>query len=43
MAQWRREFVEDRNKRAQKFYRFANEGPTILMIGIVIFAVVQPF
>ena len=43
MAQWRREFVEDRNKRAQKFYRFANEGPTILMIGIVIFAVVRPF
>ena len=43
MARWRREFAEDRNRRPQKFYRFANEGPTILMIGIVIFAVVRPF
>ena len=43
MARWRREFAEDRNTRPQKFYRFANEAPTILMIGIVIFAVVRPF
>jgi len=43
MARWRREFAEDRNTRTQKFYRFANEAPTILMVGIVIFAVVRPF
>ncbi|MBC8338658.1 MAG: protoporphyrinogen oxidase HemJ [Alphaproteobacteria bacterium] len=43
MARWRREFAEDRNMRPQKFYRFANEAPTLLMIGIVIFAVVRPF
>ena len=43
MGKWRREFAEDRNKRPQKFYRVANEGPTLLMIGIVIFVVVKPF
>ena len=43
MGKWRREFAEDRNTRSQKFYRIANEGPTLLMIGIVIFAVIKPF
>jgi putative membrane protein len=43
MARWRRDFAEDRNTRSQKFYRYANEAPTILMVGIVIFAVVRPF
>jgi protoporphyrinogen IX oxidase len=43
MARWVREFAEDRNARSQKFYRFANEAPTLLMIGIVILAVVKPF
>ncbi len=42
MARWRRDFAEDRNTRPAKFYRYANEAPTILMIGIVIFAVVRP-
>jgi putative membrane protein len=43
MAKWRTEFAEDRNNRAQKFYRYANEVPTVLMIVIVVFAVVKPF
>jgi putative membrane protein len=43
MARWRRDFAEDRNTKSQKFFRFANEAPTILMIGIVIFVVVRPF
>jgi putative membrane protein len=43
MGKWRRQFAEDRNTRSQKFYRIANEGPTLLMVGIVIFAVVKPF
>ena len=43
MAKWHWEFAEDRNPRSQKFYRIANEGPTLLMIGIVIFAVIKPF
>ena len=43
MARWRREFAEDRNTKPQRFYRFANEAPTILMIGVIIFVVVRPF
>ena len=43
MGRWRREFAEDRNFRSRKFYRIANEAPTVLMIGIVVFVVVQPF
>lgn len=43
MAKWRRDFALDRNPRSQKFYRIANEGPTLLMIGIVIFVVLKPF
>lgn len=43
MAGWRRAFAEDRNTRGHKFYRTANEVPTVLMIVIVIMVVVQPF
>jgi len=43
MGRWRREFAEDRNTRSHKFYRVANEVPTLLMIGIVIFVIVRPF
>ncbi len=43
MAKWRREFAEDRNSRSRKFYRVANEIPTILMIAIVILVIMQPF
>jgi putative membrane protein len=43
MAGWRRKFAEDRNTHSGRFYRFANEVPTVLMIGIVILAVVRPF
>ena len=42
MAKWRKEFEADRNRRSQKFYRIANEVPTILMIMIIIMAIVQP-
>ena len=37
------EFAEDRNQRPQRFYRFINEVPTLLMIGIVILVIVRPF
>ena len=43
MAKWVREFAADANVRPERFYRFANEIPTLLMIGIVILAVVKPF
>ena len=41
-AGWRRGFAEDRNTRSHRFYRVANEVPTVLMIVIVIMAVVKP-
>jgi putative membrane protein len=40
---WVRAFAADRNLHSQKFYRFINEVPTILMIGIVILVIVKPF
>lgn len=43
MLRWRREFAEDRNVRPQRFFRIANEVPTVLMIGIVILIIVRPF
>jgi len=43
MARWRKGFERDENKKSATFYRFANEAPTLLMIGIVIVVVVKPF
>ncbi len=43
LARWRKDFAADRNQRPAKFYRIANEVPTLLMIGIVILVVVKPF
>ena len=40
---WRRAFAEDRNVRSERFFRIANEIPTVLMLVIVIMAIVQPF
>ena len=42
-ARWRRHFANDANRHTGRFYRIMNEVPTVLMIGIVILAVVQPF
>jgi len=39
----RRKFEMDENNKSDKFYRYWNEAPTILMIVIVILAVVEPF
>lgn len=43
LARWRKDFAEDRNRRPGRFYRAANEVPTVLMIGIVIMVIVRPF
>ena len=43
LARWQRDFAEDRNRHSQRFYRFINEVPTLLMIGIVILVIVKPF
>lgn len=43
MMGWTKKFANDANTRGDKFYRVMNEVPTLLMILIVIFAVVEPF
>jgi protoporphyrinogen IX oxidase len=39
----RRDFLEDRNTRPQRFYRMANEVPTLLVVIIVVMVIVRPF
>lgn len=43
MGKWKNDFAADRNTRPQKFFRIANEVPTLLMIVIVILVIVKPF
>jgi len=43
LARWRREFAAGANRHSERFYRFMNEVPTLLLIVIVIMVVVQPF
>jgi putative membrane protein len=43
MAHWRRDFEQDNNVRSAKYFRIANEVPTLLMIAIVVLVVVKPF
>jgi putative membrane protein len=43
VSKWRKDFLNDRNIRAQRFYRMANEVPTVLMVVIVIMVIVKPF
>ncbi len=42
-GKWRRMFLEDRNTKPERFYRIANEVPTVLMVIIVIMVIVKPF
>jgi len=41
-SRWRRDFESDRNTRPARFYRIANEVPTLLLIAIVILVFVRP-
>ena len=43
LSRWRKDFLEDRNQRPQRFYRLANEVPTLLMAIIVIMVIARPF
>ncbi|MDG9667193.1 protoporphyrinogen oxidase HemJ [Hahella sp. CR1] len=36
-------FKEDRNQRSHVFYRWLNEAPVLVLVGIVIMVVVRPF
>jgi len=43
MVGWMKAFAADSNKKESRFFRFANEVPTLLMILIVILVIVKPF
>lgn len=42
-AKWVRLFASDQNVKDHKFYRIANEVPTLLLVAIVILVIVKPF
>ena len=43
MGRWRRELADGSRTRSSRFFRFANEIPTVLMLIIVVLVVVKPF
>jgi len=43
LAKWRKDFAADRNTRPPRFYRIANEVPTLLMVCIVLLVILRPF
>lgn len=43
LAKYRLAFLEDKNKKSEKFYRLINEVPTLLMVVLVIMVIVKPF
>ena len=43
MIGWRKAFEQDRNRRSERFFRIANEVPTLAVIVIVIMVIVRPF
>ncbi len=43
LSRWRRDFLADRNLRSARFYRIANEVPTVLMLIIVFMVIMKPF
>ncbi len=42
LSGWRKGFLHDRNRKSEKFFRIANEVPTVLMVIIVIMVIVKP-
>ena len=40
---WRRDFADGRFSHSARFYRIANELPTLAMIAIILLVVVKPF
>ena len=42
-SRWRRDFAADSNRRPARFYRIANEAPTLLVVVIVVMVIVRPF
>jgi putative membrane protein len=42
-VRWVKDFAADRNTHSARFYRLANEIPTVLMIAVVLLVVLKPF
>lgn len=42
-SRWRKDFAADTNQKSAKFFRVANEVPTLIMVVVVLLAVVKPF
>lgn len=43
LGKYRKDFLNDKNQKSEKFYRMINEVPTLLMVVIVIMVIVKPF
>jgi protoporphyrinogen IX oxidase len=43
MNGWRQDFARDGNHRSERFFRIANELPTLALIVIVVMVIVRPF
>ncbi len=43
LSRWTKDFAADRNIRSAKFYRIANEVPTVFLILILLLVVLKPF
>jgi putative membrane protein len=40
---WVGKFARDQNSHNQRFFRFANEVPTVIMIFVVVLVIIKPF
>ncbi|MDB5396311.1 MAG: rane protein [Rhodospirillales bacterium] len=43
MNSWRHDFAVDNNYRTQRFFRIANELPTLALMVVVVMVIVRPF
>ena len=43
LSRWRKDLAAGTNTKSSRFFRLANEVPTLLMAGIVILVIVKPF
>ncbi len=43
MGRWRRQFERDANQHGHRYYRVANEVPTLIMVLVVFLVILKPF
>jgi putative membrane protein len=43
MGRWRKGFAADENKNSARYYRIANEVPTLVMVVVVFLVITKPF